>query len=299
MSKNYLDLTGLTAYDKLIKQYVDNNDSAIDAKSIKTVLVDGDNIKFYKKAGATKTDTADYTVPIASSDVTALKTAIGTDASGNLISVATTAKNAATAIQGSTKSTVADIETALSNATTASKVTLSVASTTAGYLKTYEIKQGNTTLGKIDIPNDLVVTSGEVVVNPQGQTAGTYLKLVIANQTEPVYINVKDLVDVYSGSTGTNVNIAISDKNVVSGAIVAGSIGSTQLDTATKASLKLADSALQQSAITALTSTVSQASTGTAGLELNVEQENGKLKSVSGSINTISQSEIDALFTTK
>lgn len=299
MSKNYLDLTGLTAYDKLIKQYVDNNDSAIDAKSIKTVLVDGDNIKFYKKAGATKTDTADYTVPIASSDVTALKTAIGTDESGNLISVATTAKNAATAIQGSTKSTVADIETALSNATTASKVTLSVASTTAGYLKTYEIKQGNTTLGKIDIPNDLVVTSGEVVVNPQGQTAGTYLKLVIANQTEPVYINVKDLVDVYSGSTGTNVNIAISDKNVVSGAIVAGSIGSTQLDTATKASLKLADSALQQSAITALTSTVSQASTGTAGLELNVEQENGKLKSVSGSINTISQSEIDALFTTK
>lgn len=296
MAKNYLDLTGLTAYDKLIKKYIDNADSAIDAKSIKTVLVDGDNIKFYKKAGAVSTETPDYTVPIASSDVTALKSAIGTDSSGNLISVATTAKNAAAAVQGSTTSTVADVESALSDATTAGKVTLSVATTTEGYLKTYEIKQGNTSLGKIDIPNDLVVTSGEIVVNPSGQTAGTYLKLTIANQTEPVYINVKDLVDVYSGGTGTTVNIAVSDKNVITGTVVSGSIGSTQLDSATKASLKLADTALQEDAITNLTSSVSQASTGTAGLELNVTQENGKLKSVSGAINTISTSEIDALF---
>lgn len=70
MAKNYLDLTGLTAYDKLIKKYIDDADSTIDAKSIKTVLVDGDNIKFYKKAGAASTETPDYTVPIASSDVT-------------------------------------------------------------------------------------------------------------------------------------------------------------------------------------------------------------------------------------
>lgn len=296
MAKNYLDLTGLTAYDKLIKKYIDDADSTIDAKSIKTVLVDGDNIKFYKKAGAASTETPDYTVPIASSDVTALKSAIGTDSSGNLISVATTAKNAAAAVQGSTTSTVADVESALSDATTAGKVTLSVATTTEGYLKTYEIKQGNTSLGKIDIPNDLVVTSGEIVVNPSGQTAGTYLKLTIANQTEPVYINVKDLVDVYSGGTGATVNIAVSDKNVITGTVVSGSIGSTQLDSATKASLKLADTALQEDAITNLTSSVSQASTGTAGLELNVTQENGKLKSVSGAINTISTSEIDALF---
>lgn len=296
MAKNYLDLTGLTAYDKLIKKYIDDADSAIDAKSIKTVLVDGDNIKFYKKAGAASTETPDYTVPIASSDVTALKTAIGTDTSGNLIPVATTAKNAAAAVQGSTTSTVADVESALSDATAAGKVTLSVATTTEGYLKTYEIKQGNTSLGKIDIPNDLVVTAGEIVVNPSGQAAGTYLKLTIANQDEPVYINVKDLVDVYTGGTGATVNIAVSDKNVITGTVVSGSIGSTQLDSATKASLKLADTALQEDAITGLTSSVSQASTGTAGLELNVTQENGKLKSVSGAINTISTSEIDALF---
>lgn len=213
-----------------------------------------------------------------------------------MIPVATTAKNAAAAVQGSTTSTVADVESALSDATTAGKVTLSVVTTTEGYLKTYEIKQGNTSLGKIDIPNDLVVTSGEIVVNPSGQAAGTYLKLTIANQDEPVYINVKDLVDVYTGGTGATVNIAVSDKNVITGTVVSGSIGSTQLDSATKASLKLADTALQEDAITDLTSSVSQASTGAAGLELNVTQENGKLKSVSGAINTISTSEIDALF---
>ena len=42
---NYLDLTGLQVYDGLIKNYVTN----ADAKSIKTVLLDGNNIKFYKK----------------------------------------------------------------------------------------------------------------------------------------------------------------------------------------------------------------------------------------------------------
>ena len=34
---------------------------------------------------------------------------------------------------------------------------------TAGYLKTYEIFQGGNSIGKIDIPKDLVVTKGEVI----------------------------------------------------------------------------------------------------------------------------------------
>ena len=38
---NYLDLTGLQVYDGLIKNYVTN----ADAKSIKTVILDGNNIK--------------------------------------------------------------------------------------------------------------------------------------------------------------------------------------------------------------------------------------------------------------
>lgn len=75
VAKNYLDLTGLQAYDTLIKQYIDTGD----AKAIKTVLWDSTNeqIKFYKKENATLADTADYSVTISSSDVENLKTRVG------------------------------------------------------------------------------------------------------------------------------------------------------------------------------------------------------------------------------
>ena len=67
-----------------------------------------------------------------------------------------------------------------------------------GYLKTYQFTYGDRETFEIDIPKDLVVTSGTVIVvdddNPvSGLTNGTYLKLVIVNQDEPLYIDVKDL----------------------------------------------------------------------------------------------------------
>lgn len=83
MGKTYLDLTGLSTYDAKIKEYLASADSVVNAKSIKTVLLDGDNIKFYKKENATITDTADYTIAIASSDVTALKNRVGMDSTLN------------------------------------------------------------------------------------------------------------------------------------------------------------------------------------------------------------------------
>lgn len=79
----------------------------------------------------------------------------------------------------------------------------------------YEILQGETVVGTINHPKDMVVTAGEVIVatDEEGLTAGEqYLKLTIANQDTPVYIAVKDLVDVYTEGAG----IAISDTNVVS-----------------------------------------------------------------------------------
>lgn len=116
--------------------------------------------------------------------------------------------------------------------TEAGKVYLDVAETaTAGYLKTYIISQGKNPeggkieVGKIDIPKDLVVTAGEVVKNPEGQSAGTYIKLTIANQEAPIYINVADLVDAYTPAAGaTQVQIAISDTNVISATLVADAV---------------------------------------------------------------------------
>lgn len=79
----------------------------------------------------------------------------------------------------------------------------------------YEILQGGVVIGTINHPKEMVVTAGEVIVakDEAGLTVGEkYLKLTIANQEAPVYIAVKDLVDVYTAGAG----IAISDKNVVS-----------------------------------------------------------------------------------
>jgi hypothetical protein len=125
---------------------------------------------------------------------------------------------------------------------TGSQVTIDTSTTTEGYLKTYTIKQGTTEVGKIDIPKDLVVASGEVVVDPDGQTAGTYVKLTIANQEAPVYINVADLVDAYTAqSSATQVQLAISGTNEISATIVAGSIGATELATNAVTTVKIAD----------------------------------------------------------
>ena len=107
-----------------------------------------------------------------------------------------------------------------------------------GYLKTYQFTYGTGSAFEIDIPKDLVVESGEVIVvaddSPvSGLTNGTYLKLVIANQTEPVYINVADLCDVYTGKTATDgVSVAISASNEISAALTGKAVAEANLDNA-------------------------------------------------------------------
>ena len=105
-----------------------------------------------------------------------------------------------------------------------------------GYLKTYQFTYGTGSAFEIDIPKDLVVESGEVIVvaddSPvSGLTNGTYLKLVIANQGEPVYINVKDLCDVYTGKTATDgISVAISASNEISAALSGKAVSEANLE---------------------------------------------------------------------
>ena len=105
-----------------------------------------------------------------------------------------------------------------------------------GYLKTYQFTYGAGSAFEIDIPKDLVVESGEVIVvaddSPvSGLTNGTYLKLVIANQTEPVYINVADLCDVYTGKSVTDgVSVAISASNEISATLVGKAVTESNLE---------------------------------------------------------------------
>ena len=78
-------------------------------------------------------------------------------------------------------------------------------------------KDGTNTGAAINIPKDLFVKDGKVVDNPAGQPAGKYIELTLQNQTNPIYINVADLVDAYTPGNG----ITISATNEVSAKVVA------------------------------------------------------------------------------
>lgn len=126
------------------------------------------------------------------------------------------------------------VEDALKEVKTYGTVTLTSTTPSDGIssiLKKYILKQnnGDKLIGEIDIPKDLVVTSGSVVKGTWNENAfteeaggnGTALKLVIANQAEPVYINTLDLVKDYVGGNG----ISISDTNEISINIADGNEG--------------------------------------------------------------------------
>ena len=121
------------------------------------------------------------------------------------------------------------VEAALKEVKDSSIVSLSSTTPSDGVLKKYTLYQNNEEIGDIDIPKDLVVTSGSVVKGTWSGNVftevesgnGTALKLVIANQEAPVYINTLDLVKDYTGGDG----ISISDTNEISINIADGNEG--------------------------------------------------------------------------
>ena len=127
-------------------------------------------------------------------------------------------------------------------------------STVEGLAKRYTIHQDASGLDvNIDIPTDMVVKSGEVVTNPEGLTAGTYLVLTLANATnDKVYINVGNLIEYVTSGSGANdmVKIAVSADHKVTASITDGSITKAKLATAVQGSLDKADSAIQPTGLT-------------------------------------------------
>lgn len=127
-------------------------------------------------------------------------------------------------------------------------------STVEGLAKRYTIHQDATGLDvNIDIPTDMVVKSGSVVTNPDGQPVGTYLVLTLANATnEKVYIDVGNLIEYVTSGSGANdmVKIAVSADHKVTASITDGSITKAKLATAVQGSLDKANSAIQQAGLT-------------------------------------------------
>lgn len=59
-----------------------------------------------------------------------------------------------------------------------------------------------------DFVKDGMLSNAELVVNPDGETAGTYLKFTFNTEAgkQDVFVNVTSLIDVYTGGNGINVS---------------------------------------------------------------------------------------------
>lgn len=125
-------------------------------------------------------------------------------------------------------------------------------STPAGVAKRYVLSQKGSAIATIDIPSDMVVSSGKVVENPAGQTAGTYIELTLANATkDKIYINVGDLIEYVTGAAAADgiITTSVDENHVLTATIGDGTITKAKLAEAVKTSLGKADTALQAAAL--------------------------------------------------
>ena len=130
-------------------------------------------------------------------------------------------------------------------AKTASAVTVETGSESETNFVSYTLKQGGATVGTINIPKFLVVKDGSVVTGTwsgttftedatqPGSGKGKAIKLVLNDSEDAgtaddvLYINVADLVDIYTGGAG----ITITANNVVKAKMVTESNGSQTSET--------------------------------------------------------------------
>lgn len=173
---------------------------------------------------------------------------------GNVNNTADSAKPVSTAQQTA-------IDTAKTSAINTSKITV----TKSADGLTYTLSQGGTAISPIiNIPKDMVVNSGSIqtgtwsndAFTPSASGTDKALALVLANNGGTVYIDVKDLVDVYTASNSATIKLTINDSNVIAAEIISGSITSDHLSSALKTSLTSAT-------ITAPTASNTQATAGT------------------------------------
>lgn len=103
-------------------------------------------------------------------------------------------------------------------------------------------KDGVNVGAAINIPKDMVVQSGSVVTNPEGQPAGTYIELLLQNVNDPLYINVGDLIEYVTGATATDgiITTAVSDDHVLTATINNGTVTLAKLDADTQAKINKA-----------------------------------------------------------
>lgn len=137
----------------------------------------------------------------------------------------------------------------IDNAENNSAVTVVQDQNSGNYAAVYHIQQNGVNVGvPINVPKDLVVQSGSVVTNYDATHTGTWIRLVIQNQTQPLWIDVASLIEyVTSGSTAGDMVVVAVDPTThqVTATITDGTITKAKLTATLQASIDKADSAVQ------------------------------------------------------
>lgn len=191
-----------------------------------------------------------------------------------------------------------ELKAAIGTGGTAAVVTMTE-STPEGYAKAYTIKQGETAVGTINIPKDMVVSSGKLVTNPEGQTAGTYIELTLANNDgSKIYIDVKDLIDIYSAvDNASEVQVAVTADGKISASLVDSGISTAKLADNAVTTLKIADENVTKAKL----STEVKNLLDNAATQANLDTVSGKVSALEtaigegGSVSTQITTEIEKL----
>ena len=214
------------------KSELNSTISGVDAKAEKNIT---DIAGLTERMGVAETDIGENADAIdglkgrmdtAEADIDALQEDVG-----NVDDLQTTKKNLTEAVN--------EVLAAIGTGGTAAVVALNAKGATKDYANVYELTQGGTVVGTINIPKDMVVESGEVV----DVDGVKNIKLVLQNVEAPLYIPVGSLVDIYvAKAEAAQVQIAIdSNTREISASIVAGSVTATELAADAVITEKIAD----------------------------------------------------------
>lgn len=225
---------GEANYDKTVKDaYTLASNNRADISNIKTKITEADTLHAAMQSNITKAqETADAKV----ASVTAISN------KGIIIEGTATAPTIGIAIDsnGNNKATLTS-EGLLVTVPDADEYGLVKDANSGEFAAVYHLTKNNANIGAaINIPKDMVVSSGEVVTNPEGKDAGTYIVLTLANATnDKIYVNVGDLIEYVTSGSGTDdaINIIVSDDHKVTAEIRDGSILETKLESKTQQAL--------------------------------------------------------------
>lgn len=273
--------------------YIHTVKDAYELASVKTTMAEVEAKNYATKTEAQgyadAKDSAIAAAKKAGDDAAAAAQAAQNTANEKVASVSATANLGIVVAGTATAPTIGvKVDPAVGNALSVSadglKVTIPAADTyglvkdanSGDYAAVYHLTKNGANFGDaINIPKDMVVSSGTVETNPAGKPAGTYLVLVLANATsDKIYIPVDSLIEyVTSGSAVDDmVVVSVSGDHKVTATITDGKITLAKLDSGVQASLGKADSALQASDAPGYNDILTKTEAGTT----YVAQESGK-----------------------